>query len=134
MTRKSWMVMAVVLVGLVAIAYGAARAQQSSAARPVANAPSCPCMQGAMGKGMMGGQMMRGEVMRRQAMGMGGGMQMRGRMNGMGPMIPADANIVVKDIDNGVTVTVTSSDARTARRIQLMADMMRDMHELRSLR
>ncbi|MGH9426946.1 MAG: hypothetical protein ACRD2L_11675, partial [Terriglobia bacterium] len=34
--------------------------------------------------------------------------------------------------DKGATITITSDDAKSARRIQKMAEMMRLMHELES--
>jgi hypothetical protein len=70
-----------------------------------------------MGPGMMGGGMMGGGMM-----GMGGGMcsMMMGD-----PSLKLD----VKKIDKGVTITMTSSDAATAARLQKMAEAMRLMHE-----
>jgi hypothetical protein len=65
-----------------------------------------------MGGGMMGGGMM----------GMMGG--------GMCPMMGgASTKVEVKKIDKGVTITMTSSDAAVAARLQKMAEAMRLMHE-----
>jgi hypothetical protein len=66
-----------------------------------------------MGAGMMGG-------------GMGAGM-----MGGMCPMIMGGpgTKISVKNVDKGVTITLTSPDAATATRLQKMAEGMRLMHE-----
>ena len=70
-----------------------------------------------MGMGMMGGGM---------------GMMGMGRMGGgvcpMG-MAGADTKVEVKNIDKGVTITLTSSDATRAARLQKMAEAMRLMHE-----
>ena len=68
--------------------------------------------------GMMGG-------------GMGGGMMGGGMMGGMGPMMMGGAatKIAVKNVDKGVTITLTSADAAMATRLQKMAEGMRLMHE-----
>jgi predicted lipid-binding transport protein (Tim44 family) len=68
--------------------------------------------------GMMGGGMMGG--------GMGGGM-----MGGMGPMMMGGpgTKIAVKNVEKGVTITLTSSDPAMATRLQKMAEGMRLMHE-----
>lgn len=71
-----------------------------------------------MGMGMMGGGM---------GMGMGIGM-MGGGLCPMG-MAGADTKVEVKNIDKGVTITLTSSDATRAARLQKMAEAMRLMHE-----
>jgi hypothetical protein len=65
---------------------------------------------GMMGNGTMGGGMMGG---------------------GMCPMMVGGANtkVDVKKVDKGVTITLTSSDAATAVRLQKMAEAMRLMHE-----
>lgn len=69
---------------------------------------------GGMGMGMMGG-------------GMGMGM-MGGGMCPMG-MAGADTKVEVKNIDKGVTITLTSTDASRVTRLQKMAEAMRLMHE-----
>jgi len=73
------------------------------------------------GMGMMGG----GTGMMSGGMGMMGGMcpMMGGMMGG------ASTKVDVKKIDKGVTITMTSSDAATAARLQKMAEAMRLMHE-----
>jgi hypothetical protein len=74
-----------------------------------------------MGPGMMGGGMGPGM--------MGGGMM--GMGGGMCSMMMGDASLKldVKKIDKGVTITMTSTDAATAARLQKMAEAMRLMHE-----
>lgn len=66
---------------------------------------------------------------------MGGGMGCGMMHGGMGaaacPMCAAGANtkIDVKKLENGVTITLTSTDAATTTRLQKMAEAMRLMHE-----
>jgi len=62
---------------------------------------------------------------------MGGGMMGGGMMGGMGPMMMGGAGtkISVKNVDKGVTITMTSPDAAMATRLQKMAEGMRLMHE-----
>ena len=67
-----------------------------------------------MGGGMMGGGMMGGGMM-------GGGMPMG--------MAAADTKVDVKNIDKGVTITITSPDPARVTRLQKMAEAMRLMHE-----
>jgi len=68
------------------------------------------------GNGMMGG-------------GMGGGM-CAGMMGGMGHlMMGTGTKIAVKNVDKGVTLTLTSPDPAMATRLQKMAEGMRLMHE-----
>ena len=75
------------------------------------------------GDGMCGGMMGGGM--------MGGGMMGGGMMGGMGPMMMGGAGtkIAVKNIDKGVTITLTAPDAAMATRLQKMAEGMRLMHE-----
>ena len=63
--------------------------------------------------------------------GMGGGMMGGGMMGGMGPLMMGGpgTKISVKNVDKGVTITLTSPDAATATRLQKMAEGMRLMHE-----
>jgi hypothetical protein len=76
----------------------------------------------AKGGGMMGGGMMGGGMMGMMSGGMMGG--------GMCPMMGSgNTKVEVKKIDKGVTITMTSSDAATATRLQKMAEAMRLMHE-----
>jgi hypothetical protein len=85
----------------------------------------------------MAGPGPRGRMMSGDSMPMGGGMRGRGMMGGgmmgggMCPMMMggSDTKIDVKKIDKGVTITLTSSDAATATRLQKMAEAMRLMHE-----
>jgi hypothetical protein len=62
---------------------------------------------------------------------MGGGMMGGGMMGGMGPMMMGGAGtkVLVKNVDKGVTITLTSPDAPMATRLQKMAEGMRLMHE-----
>jgi hypothetical protein len=60
---------------------------------------------------------------------MGGGM-CAGMMGGMGHlMMGPGTKIAVKNVDKGVTITLTSPDPATATRLQKMAEGMRLMHE-----
>ena len=53
-----------------------------------------------------------------------------GMMGGMGPMMmAAGTKIAVKNVDKGVTITLTSADPAMATRLQKMAEGMRLMHE-----
>ena len=66
--------------------------------------------------GMMGG-------------GMGGGMMGAG-MGGMGHlMMGPGTKMAVKNVEKGVTITLTSPDPAVATRLQKMAEGMRLMHE-----
>ena len=67
---------------------------------------------------------------------MGGGGMCHGMMGGamgmpMGPMamMGDDARVEVKNVDKGVTITITSTDPAKAKRLQKMAEAMRLMHE-----
>jgi predicted lipid-binding transport protein (Tim44 family) len=61
---------------------------------------------------------------------MGGGMMGGGMMGGMCPMMGGvDTKMAVKNIDKGVTITMTSTDASKVARLQKMAEGMRLMHE-----
>ncbi len=75
-------------------------------------------MCGGMGMGMMGG-----------GMGMGGGMAMGGMPMGAMSMMGGDARVEVKNVDKGVTITITSADPAKVKRLQKMAEAMRLMHE-----
>jgi hypothetical protein len=99
--------------GLVAAQTPAPKADEHAAHHPdKAAAADSP---GGMGHGMMGKGMM-GE-------GMGG-------MMGMCPMMMgADSKFEVKKLAKGVTITVTSEDAKEIARIQKMAEGMKLMHE-----
>ncbi len=96
-----------VLLGSVMVAVlggaGWALAQTATPAKPAApvhEASTCP-----MGGGMMGG--------------------------GMGPMMMGGpgTKMAVKNIDKGVTITLTSNDPPAVARLQKMAEAMRLMHE-----
>jgi hypothetical protein len=70
---------------------------------------------GGMCAGMMGG-------------GMGGGM-MGGMPMGPMAMMGGDARVEVKNVEKGVTITITSTDPAKVKRLQKMAEAMRLMHE-----
>jgi hypothetical protein len=75
------------------------------------------------------------------APGMDGGMGMMGGGMGMMPiammggglcpmgMAGADTKVEVKNVDRGVSITLTSTDATRVGRLQKMAEAMRLMHE-----
>ncbi len=129
MKHKSVVLTLAILIGLIVVAFGVVHAQQAAPSAPAANASSYPCMHGGM-MGMMG---QRGMGRMQGMTGMQQGMlDMRQRMMSMCPIMAPNTNVEVKSIDKGVTITITSNDAKTARRIQLTAEMMRLMHELRS--
>jgi hypothetical protein len=99
-------------------------AQTVPAPKPGAGTPARPARGGmgyGMGPGMMGGGMGPGM--------MGGGMM--GMGGGMCSMMMGDPSLKldVKKVDKGVTITMTSTDAATAARLQKMAEAMRLMHE-----
>jgi hypothetical protein len=114
---------------LAALAGGGIVAAQTPATKPDEHATHHPDKAaGAMSPqsnesgGMMGGGMMSGGMMGGGMMGMMGG--------GMCPMMGGSKTKVdVQKIDKGVTITMTSSDAATAARLQKMAEAMRLMHE-----
>jgi hypothetical protein len=77
--------------------------------------------------GGAGGEMMCGKMM---GGGMMGGGMMGGGMGPMGMMMGgAGTKIAVKNVDKGVTITLTSADTATVARMQKMAEAMRLMHE-----
>ncbi len=124
MKHKTLLFALAIFVGLGAAAFAVARAQQP--APPGPDKPAmCPCMSQGMQHGMMGGRGMLG------GMGMTGEMQPPHRMMHCPMMVPG-AKVEVKTFDKGATITITSEDAKSARRIQKMAEMMRLMHELES--
>jgi hypothetical protein len=96
-----------------AAAKGASPAQGGTGMGMMGDGHMC----GGMGMGMMGG-----------GMGMGGGMPMGG-MSMMGGMMGGDARVEVKNVDKGVTITITSADPAKVKRLQKMAEAMRLMHE-----
>ena len=98
------------------VAAETAPAPKAAAPAPAHNhgAGSAP---GAMGTGTMGG-----------GMGMGSMGMMSGGFCPMGLGGP-DTKVEVKNIDKGVTITVTSTDKARVARLQKMAEAMRLMHE-----
>ena len=64
---------------------------------------------------------------------MGGGMMGGGMMGGDGPDGHDDGRrrdqVAVKNVDKGVTITLTSTDTAAVTRLQKMAEAMRLMHE-----
>jgi hypothetical protein len=77
---------------------------------------------GGMGMGMMGSSGMC------QGM-MGGGMAMGALPMGPMAMMGGDARVEVKNLDKGVTITITSTDPAKVKRLQKIAEAMRLMHE-----
>jgi hypothetical protein len=97
--------------GLVAAETAGPGAKGAAAPSKSEMPPEHQCM---MGGGMMGGGMMGGGMM-------GGG---------MGPMLMGPGTkVAVKNLDKGVTITLTATDAATVSRLQKMAEAMRLMHE-----
>jgi hypothetical protein len=97
--------------GLVAAETAAPSAKGAAGPSKSEMPPEHQCM---MGGGMMGGGMMGGGMM-------GGG---------MGPMLMGPGTkVAVKNLDKGVTITLTATDAATVSRLQKMAEAMRLMHE-----
>lgn len=128
MKRKTVIFLVALLIGLGGAALGIAHAQRTAPNAPGANSAACPCRQaGTAGSGQMGGMMGRG-MMGMQA----GRTGMQPGMMGMCPMMVPDVKVEVKSIANGAVITITSRDDKAARRIQIMAEMMRLMQELRS--
>jgi hypothetical protein len=108
--------------GWVAAQTPAPKADEHAAHHPDKAAPGGAAAEadspGGMGHGMGGhdkGKGMMGE-------GMGG-------MMGMCPMMGGEAKVEVKKLAKGVTITLTSEDAKEVARIQKMAEGMRLMHE-----
>ena len=101
--------LAVVIGGGLAIAQTVAPAATAQTAMPAGHEHGDGKCAGTMGGGMMGG----------------------GMMGGMGPMMMGGAGtkVSVKNVDKGVTITLTSSDPTMATRLQKMAEGMRLMHE-----
>lgn len=133
MKRKTAILLVALLVGLGGAALGIARAQQPAPNAQAAKPAACPCMQAGMaGSGQMGRMMGQG-MMGQGMMGMQGGrMGMQPGMMGMSPMMVPGAKVEVKSIGNGAVITITSADAKAARRIQILAEMMRLRQELRN--
>jgi hypothetical protein len=124
-----------VLIGVLLSALaGGGWALAQSTAKPAAPAPAAAAAshdRGAAGEcpmcgqtmcGQMGGHMMGGGM----GMGMGAGM-----IGPMGPMMMGGpgTKIAVKNVDKGVTITLTATDPAAAARLQKMAEAMRLMHE-----
>jgi TusA-related sulfurtransferase len=116
MKSKALLITLALSLGLGVAAFAVALAQQPAPAAP-AKPAICPCMGEGMQHGMMGG------------MGRMDGMQPQHRMMHCPMMVPG-AKVEIKSTDKGATITITSDDAKAARRIQKMAEMMRLMHEL----
>ena len=98
--------------GLVAAETAAPAPPLHHATPPAAAAPASPSH-----GGMMGGSMKCGM--------MGDGMMPLGPMGMGGP----NATVAVKNIEKGVTITITSSDPAAVKRLQKMAEAMRLMRE-----
>jgi len=123
---KKFLLTTALLTGISAGGAAWVSAQTAPAPKP-AKPPAAHVHPGAadtgMGMGSMGSMGMMGGGMGMGHMGMMGG--------GLCPMgmAGADTKVEVKNIDKGVTITLTSSDATRVTRIQKMAEAMRLMHE-----
>jgi hypothetical protein len=109
----------------VAGAAGVVAAEAPAPAKPQAAPAAHDHGHGAFGQPGEGGdgKMMCGHMMGGGGMGMGG--------MGMGPMMMGGpgTKVAVKNVDKGVTITLTAADAAGAVRLQKMAEAMRLMHE-----
>jgi len=101
----------------------APKAAEHDHAAATKGAPAAPNGMGNMGS-MGGGGMCQGMM----GGGMGGGM-MGGMPMGPMAMMGGDARMEVKNVDKGVTITLTSTDPAKVKRLQKMAEAMRLMHE-----
>jgi hypothetical protein len=128
---KRVFLMAAVLAGAAAAGTGWVSAQTPAPAPAPKTAPHADHGRGVgPAPGMMGGGMgMMGGGIGMMGGGMGPGMgMMGGGMCHMG-MGSADTKIDVKNVDKGVTITITSTDPAKVTRLQKMAQAMRLMHE-----
>lgn len=87
------------------------------------------------------GRMMGSEERPMGMMGKGSGMGMMGGMMGRGMgvhgcMLGMDENVKVevKELGDGISITLRSEDKSTARRLQIRGEMLRLMQELNKLR
>lgn len=129
MNQKFLLITLAIFLGLTAAAYGIASAQRNTAS----GAAQQSAQPSSMGRGMQGGMMGMGMMSQGKMGGMGQGMMgMQSGMMDFCPMMTPGAKVEVKSIEHGATITITGEDAKSARRIQLMAEMMRLMHELRN--
>jgi len=101
---------------LAALALGDGAAAQTAGPSPAPTLGTAPGGgPGPMGRGRMGGP--------GPGRGRGGGI-------GMCPVLVENADqVVVKNLADGVTLTLTSKDAAQVQRLQKMAEAMRLMHE-----
>jgi hypothetical protein len=117
--KRSIAFIAVVSTGLLG---GFTAAQTQSQSAPPAGkqsaeaAPPTPQPQQSPGAGMQRGRRMGG-----------GGMMGMGEMCPM--MVGVDTKVEVKNLSNGVTITLTNANADTVKRLQKAAEGMRLMHE-----
>jgi hypothetical protein len=119
------------MTALVGLAFAGVVAAETPSKTPAphheaspATAKAAPGGMGAMNGGGMGTMGMMG------GMGAQGGMGMMG--GGMCPMMAmggAETQVAVKNIEKGVTITLTSGDPARVTRLQKMAEAMRLMHE-----
>jgi hypothetical protein len=94
--------------------------EQAASPRVAAPSPAAAGAKAGMGTGMVGDGMM----------GMMGNGMMGGGMMGMCPgMMGGAARFEVKKLAKGVTISITSEDAKIVARVQKMAEAMRLMHE-----
>jgi hypothetical protein len=105
---------------------GWALAQSPPKPAPPAPAAAAPHDHGPPGECPMCGHQMCGHMMGGPPMGGMGPM-----MGGMGPMMMGGpgTKVAVKNVDKGVTITLTASDPAAATRLQKMAEAMRLMHD-----
>jgi hypothetical protein len=124
-----------VLTGLAAgagwaVAQTSATGHDHGAPAKTAAAKDAPGPAGASGKTDKGGMGMgHGESGMCGMMNAGGMAPMGGGMAAMMNMGGAGTQVVVKNIDKGVTITLTATDAAKVVRLQKMAEGMRLMHE-----
>ena len=99
--------------GLVAAQTPGAKPNDHGAHHPEKAAHKAKATPGMMGRGMMGGGMMEGVGMLGMCPGMLGGA----------------GKFEVTKLAKGVTISITSDDAKVAARVQKMAEAMKLMHE-----
>ncbi len=92
-----------------------------------------------MGHGMMGQEMMMGDTdnpgsMKRDCPMGGPGMKMGMGHGMMGYHSLVGVEMEVKELKNGVTVTLTTDDKTKARKVQIMAEIMKLVKEMKELK
>jgi hypothetical protein len=132
MTSGRWFV--VLAAAALLLGGGAVVAQTTKDAAKPSTSTATPARGAGPGMGGpgMGGPGMGGPGMNGAGMGMGMGMGGMGMMGMCPAMGGADTKVEVKKIAKGVTITITSDDARSVTRIQKRGEAMRLMHEAAS--